>query len=347
MRLDSVALVLPSRVLTNEDVVALVGRHSAATYAGDLDRLLRGLRALLRRSGAERRHWRAPGEEVLGLVADAAGRAVEAAGVRKADVDLLICAGVDRGFAEPAGAYLLAQALDMAGVGCFDVGDGCNGWLRALELLFALFRAGAYRRALIVNAEFPMFEGGPVYPRLFGLRDRKELAWSFAGYTLGEGVTATVVSADPERDWEFQTSSRPDLADLSTVPLNGYQRYCRPSDRVGRTGVGHFAAFSGEMFAEATREVACLFRRLNAPVGQIRAIFPHGATQRSWDEGAKLLGVRHLMYYVYPRFGNLISASVPAGLASAVAAGQLRRGDRVALCGASAGMSFSVCSFVY
>ena len=42
MRLDSVALVLPSRVLTNEEVVALVGRHSAATYM-----LRRGMNPLL------------------------------------------------------------------------------------------------------------------------------------------------------------------------------------------------------------------------------------------------------------------------------------------------------------
>lgn len=192
-----------------------------------------------------------------------------------------------------------------------------------------------------------MFDGGPVYPRLFSLRDRNELAWSFAGYTLGEGVTATVVSAAPDRDWEFHVSSRPDLADLSTLPLPGYQRYCRPSERIGLSGTGHFMAFSSSMFAEAMREVERLFGRLEAPVSEIRAIFPHGATRRSWDEGAQRLGVRHLFYHVYPRYGNLISASIPAGLASAIDAGQICRGDRVAVCGASAGMSFSVCSFVY
>ena len=53
------------------------------------------------------------------------------------------------------------------------------------------------------------------------------------------------------------------------------------------------------------------------------------------------------MYHVYPQYGNLISASLPAGLATAIDAGHVRRGDRVAICGASAGMSFAVGAFEY
>src|SRR5258708_12884489 len=101
------------------------------------------------------------------------------------------------------------------------------------------------------------------------------------------------------------------------------------------------------MFAEATTEVAALFRRLTVPIGEIRAIFPHGATKRTWDEGAESLGVRDRLYHVYPRYGNLISASIPAGLATAIDEGVLRRGDRAVICAASAGLSFSACSFVY
>src|SRR5262245_19869599 len=157
MRLDAVKLALPSRVLTNDDIVALVRRHSEATYTGDLDRMLDEVRALLRRSGAETRHWLGTGEAVLSLVASAADRAFESAGCGKDDIDLLICASVDRGFVEPATAYFVAQALGMGRVSCFDILDACNGWTRALQVAFALFRCGAHQRALIINAEFPMF----------------------------------------------------------------------------------------------------------------------------------------------------------------------------------------------
>jgi 3-oxoacyl-[acyl-carrier-protein] synthase III len=347
MRIDAVKLVLPTHGLTNDDVVALIRRHSCATYGGDLDGLLARIQALLHRSGAEHRYWLADHEMVTDLTARATAQALDTAGCAPEDVDMLIVASVDRGFVEPATAYFLAQMLGMPHVQCFDVVDACNGWSRALQLLSALFQAGTVKRAIVINAEFPMFAGGPIYPKLFTLRTPEELAWSFAGYTLGEGVAVTVVSADPTRVWDFHHASRPDLADLCTIPLPGYERYAPPSTRIGHHGVCQFTAFSGDMFGEATRELVALFRRLRTPIQELRAIFSHGATRRSWDEGAEALGVRHLMRYVYPQFGNLVSASIPAGLATAIDAGEINRGDRIACCGASAGMSFSVCSFVY
>ena len=347
MRLDSVKLVLPSRRLENDEVVALVRRHSVGVYDGDLDRMLAGVGALLDRSGARERRWLGPGERPMALIGRAVEAALDEAGCRASDLDLLIWAGVDRGFVEPAGAYMVAQALELGRVSCFDVVDACNGWTRALQLARALFQTGECRRALVVNAEFPMFDDGPIYPRLFALDGRGRLGWSFAGLTLGEGVTATVLSVGPDQEWELYASSRPDLADLSTLPLRGYQRYCRPSERIGRNGVDRFAAFSGEMFAAAVDEVQRLFARLTVPVGEIKAIFPHGATRRNWDHGASWLGVRHLLYHTYPRYGNLVSASIPAGIATAIEAGALRRGDRVVVCCASAGMSFSAGSFRY
>jgi 3-oxoacyl-[acyl-carrier-protein] synthase III len=347
VRLDSVKVALPARPVSNDEILEMVRLESASTYHGDLDRLVALIRALLRRSGAEQRFWRAPGDTVMNLIAKAVDEAISSAGCRKTDVDLLICSGVDRGFVEPATAYLIAQALDLGTPACFDVVDACNGWSRSLQIVDSLFRGGIYRRALIVNPEFPMFEGGPIYPRLFALRDRTQLVWSLAGYTLGEGVAATVVSSDSNRDWEFHFASRPDLADLSTLPLTGYQRFCQAGERIAINGVGHFAAFSDQMFRHATAELHQLFQHLESPVGDVRVIFPHGATKRSWDLEAEKLGVRDRLFHTFPRVGNLASASIPASLAHAIDSGALRRGDRALTCVASAGMSFSVCSFVY
>ena len=47
------------------------------------------------------------------------------------------------------------------------------------------------------------------------------------------------------------------------------------------------------------------------------------------------------------RLGNLVSASMPAAMVLAEADGRLRRGDRVALVPASAGMVFGVGQFTY
>lgn len=347
MKIDAISVTLPARHLTNDDVVALVAEHSRAVFRGNLARALSRIRHLLRYSGARQRHWSGPDERPVDLVAQAFGRAVQAAGCQPRDIDLVIYAGVDRGFVEPANAHLVAQALGLARAQCFDLLDACNSWSRALQVSYGLLRAGLYRRIAIVNGEFNMFAGGPIYPALFCLETAEALEWRFPAFTLGEAATATILSPAPERGWEFCGAARTDLADLCTVPLPGWERYCRASARIGRDGHSRFASFGRELFLHAAAEVARVFRRLAVPRGEIRAIFPHAATRRAWQDGARRLGVEHLVYDVYARCGNLVSASVPAAMALAVEEGRLGRGDRVVGLVASAGMSFSAYSFVY
>jgi 3-oxoacyl-[acyl-carrier-protein] synthase III len=347
MKLDAVTLCLPSRRLTNEDIIALVQQHSEPSFEGDLKKALHTIRLLLRSSGAQFRYWLGENQTPLALISQATQEALDEAECDRGEIDLLIYASADRGFCEPANAYFVAHALGMDRVQCFDVLDGCNGWTRAIHLSYSLLATGAYRRILILNSEFNMYPGGPVYPKLFGLRCLEELNWRFPGFTLGEGVTATIVSYDAEREWEFHHSSRTDLSELCSVPIRGYERYCLPSDRIGRNDAGYFASFGSEMFAQGTPEVVALCRQLRAPIDAIKAIIPHTASKRVWDEAARMCGLQHLMYYIYPRCGNLVSASVPAGISMAAREGLIGRGDRVVGCVGSAGMSFFVYSFLY
>jgi 3-oxoacyl-[acyl-carrier-protein] synthase III len=347
MRLDATTFSAPSRVLTNEDVVALVREHSRPSLGAQLDHTLRKIDLLLKRSGARCRRWLADGERPLDLTVRSVRQALDRAGWGADDVDLLMYASIDRGFLEPANAYFVAASLGMRSVECFDVLDACNGWLRSAQIAQNAFAAGEHRRALIVNAEFPMLPGGAVYPALFRLESEAEVEWSFAAFTLGEGVTATLLSADTSNPWTFRFSSRPALSDLCTVPLYGYARYAEPSPRLARKGEARFSADSTTMFAAAAVELPALFRSLDLALDSVQLIVPHAATRRALDDGADLLGVRHLLHHVYPEYGNLASASIPAGIATALDAGRLGRDDRLIAVSASAGMSFGLAAFQY
>jgi 3-oxoacyl-[acyl-carrier-protein] synthase III len=347
VRIDSARVVLPSRRVSNDDLLGLIRSHSEGLFAGDLDGALARIASLLRRSGAEWRHWLDAEETPIGLVSQAVEAALGDAGCERDEVELLVYTGVDRGFLDPANAYFVAQALGFDKVECFDVVDACNGWSRALQLTYALFGAGLYRRVLLVAGEFPMFDGGAVYPDLFTLRTLEEVPRSFAAYTLGEAAAAAVVSCDPGRLWEFRFSSRPDLAHLCTVPLPGYQRYARDPEQAAANGVGRFTSNGGKMFSIARREVASLLRELTVPLEDVTAIFPHAATARDWEEGREALGIEPPLYNIYPRFGNLAAASIPAGIALAAAEERIHRGDRLLCLTGSAGMSFAAYSFVY
>jgi 3-oxoacyl-[acyl-carrier-protein] synthase III len=347
MKLDAVTVALPSRRLSNEDLLALIEEHSDGTFTGDLAATLAQVATLLRRAGARSRHWLVDDESPLDLMRQAIDQALEEAGCGKDEIDLLIYTGVDRGYVDPANAYFVAHAAGMDAVHCFDVLDACNGWSRALQLAEALFRAGGYRRILLVNGEFPMFPGGPVYPDLFALRSSDEIRYLFAAFTLGEAATATIVSPDPGRAWEFRFSSRTSFADLCTVPLQGFRRYAPSAKHAGRDEPVRLAAFSGEMFAVARREVPALLEELTASIDDVALIVPHAASFDAWEEGRKELAIEAPIYNIFSRCGNIAAASVPAGISLAAREGRVRRGDRLLCLTASSGMSFAAYSFVY
>jgi acyl-CoA:acyl-CoA alkyltransferase len=358
VRIAGIAVVFPSRIVSNDDVLEMIARESRTVFRGDLAqaRVLERVRQLLSYSGIRHRRWRLPGETPIQLLAQAIARALAEGACEPAEVDLLVYTGVGGGFAEPGNSYMVAHALGLRHTQCFDLRDACNSWARALQLISHAFRGDpALRRALVVNAEFNMHEGGPGVPDLFRLRHAGELEFCFPAYTIGEAATATLLVNDPARDWEFHFASRPDLADLCVIPESNYQGYCAlglnghdedAALRIGRNGAGRFTSFGSELSAHGTVAAVDLFRRLTVDPGTIRKIFPHASSKRDWDNGARMLGVKQLMFHIYPDYGNVVSASVPAGIALAKESGEIRPGDRLVAWVASAGMSFSVCSFV-
>jgi 3-oxoacyl-[acyl-carrier-protein] synthase III len=349
MKLDAVKVALPAHKLMNQDVVSLIEQHSQESYEGDLDKALQHILFYLNYSGAQYRNWLAETEKPIDLVTKAINEALQEANCSKNDIDLLIYTGIDRGFIEPGGSYLVAQALGMNRVQCFDILDACMSWTRALYLANNLLQTQSYKRIMIINAEFNMRSGAAVYPGIYQLQNFDQIAWSFPGYTLGEAATATIVSADPDRSWEFHFSSRPDLADLCTVPLIGFQGYCHPTPKTGRNGADRFTSYGNDLHLQGTDDAVAVFQKLSVSLAEIRAIFPHASSKKAWEEiaGSATPNVAPLLWHIYPYCGNLVSASVPAGIALAINEQHLNRGDRFVGWVGSAGMSFCAYSSIY
>ena len=347
MHLDSIQAAFPSRVVSNGELIELVRRHSRDAFEGDLEDTLALIERLLVLSGAQSRRWLADGETPLALIESAVTRALADAGVTPRDVDLLIYVGVAKGFLEPGQSYLVAQALGMDRAECFDILDACMSWTRAMHIADGFLSLGRYRRILIVNGELNTFEGGPLFPCNYRLQSRAQLEWTFASYTIGGAATATLVSADAEAPWWWRFSSRPDLADLCTIPTAGAALYSKPSEKIGKNAAFQFTSFGRELHRHAREPAVALMRALLAEHGEVRRIFPHASSFKEWDSFASDLGIADRLHHVYPEHGNLVSASVPAGIALAVEAGLVQRGDRLGGWVGSAGMSFAAYTFRY
>lgn len=345
MRIRSVELTLAGGLVTNDEIVERIAHHSRGYFGGNLRGLTRLVLRLLRGAGAETRYWSRGKAVPIDYIDEAVSRAIAKSGLVKSEIDLVVFAGVDKGFHEPANAYFVADYLGLNSAQCFDVADACNGWSRALQLCHGLFKTSDLRNALIINAEFPMFEGGPVYPRLFCLERLEQLRHRFPGYTLGEGAAATIVTAEDDPNWEYRTISRPSFADLCSVTCSAGTRFSKQSKRLNLNGPGQFVSFGKDLAQEGLAHAVSVLKSLSLPLDSVSAIFPHTVSQPAILAVASAAGASQLVYSVFPKVGNLISASIPAGLCLALKDGRVSEGDIAAGCVASAGMAYSAYTF--
>ncbi len=341
MIIRSLSLRTPSLRVTNDDVLAAISEANPNVSPRDVQRYCRTLASLLRRAGAQTRFYRdrAKGETALSLILDAATRAIDDSGIAPSDIDALIFCGVARGFLEPATAAFVSGALGLA-CDAFDVSEACMSWVRALHIAYNFLAAGTYSTVLIVNGEFTVFEHG--LPEVCVIKSPEQLRYTFAAFTIGEAASATVVGASPRR-WHFRFRSDPSLVDLCTLPIPGYEGFATPSNRLGLNGLHQLVSFSQELSSTAAAEMMRFVKETYSAPQRFDLWFPHAASASLCNAVARRLGLGDRVYSkVFAAYGNLISASIPAALAMAIEEGRLRRGDRIVLCPASAGMSLAL-----
>ncbi|MBB3257330.1 3-oxoacyl-[acyl-carrier-protein] synthase III [Paraburkholderia bannensis] len=343
MLIKNVAVSLPSKVVTNEEVIEMIRSHSVG-FDGEIDRSLRTIKTLLDRSGLVTRRWCESHESPIDHVAMATRKALSESYLRPEHIELFIFVGIGRGFLEPGNSHMMASALGFVNAECFDVVDACMSWTRAMSLVDSLFKAGQYRNALIVNAEFNMLAGGPLYPSNFALKNHAQIEYTLPSFTIGEAATATLVVPKEPDNFEFVFRGKPAAADFCTIPIHGYEGYCHPTERVGRNGDMRFTSYGHELHKNSD-EITEVFGKLSVPKSAIDIVFTHASSKAAWHGYGVKAGIEDKMFHIYPETGNLVSASIPAALAMAKDSGRLKRGDRAACWVGSAGMSFNVSSF--
>ena len=346
MRIDSIGVRIPTRRVTNDDILKMVEEHSPGTPAILLKTYQRMVQGLFKVAGSETRYVRdyRKGEKasqfIIGAIEDALAKADLAAD----KVDLLLYCGVGKGFLEPANGYFYAKKMGIQ-CSCFDIVDACMSWIRALEVSYEFLKSGRYKHILIVNGEFNLQHG---FPDNFKIKDLRQLAYTFPTYTIGEAASATLLSHS-DQEWEFTFKSLPELSDLCTIPLDQYDNFVEPTSRMGRNGLYNFVAYGREMFNAAHLYLAPLVKDVVGDLDQPDIYFPHAASDAAYLSASKNINLPlHKMFAnVFPVYGNIVSASIPMGMHMAIAEGRLCRGNKVVFCPASAGMVYSAVRFVF
>jgi 3-oxoacyl-[acyl-carrier-protein] synthase-3 len=133
------------------------------------------------RTGISFRHLAENGQTSSMLALEASRRALAAAGLQAADLDLIIVATSTPDFIFPSTACLLQGKLGNHGATTFDVQAVCSGFVYGLTIADKFIRSGSHRRALVVGAE--------VFSNILDWSDRATCV------LFGDGAGAVVLEA--------------------------------------------------------------------------------------------------------------------------------------------------------
>lgn len=338
MIIENVAASFPTRKVSNEEVVDLIRFHSKH-FNGDLSKALETVKTFLDHSGLITRQWQATGERPIEHLDHVVSSALKGSGLQCADIDLFIYVGVGRGFREPGNSYMVAKSLGILRAECFDVIDAGMSWTRALSLVDGLFKTDHHRNALVVNAEFNVTAGGSPSAAHFPLQSAAQLDLALPSYTIGEAATATLLLPDKPGNFHIAFRSRPDLADVCTVSSEALKDFLGSANSSEVLGEDRLAARGSELHRYLTQELTYLLKDAKLSKKDVDIVFTHTSSATEWHAAMARHGLAEKIYHLYPRSGNIVSASIPAALARAKEDGRLMAGDRVLFLMGSAGMS--------
>jgi 3-oxoacyl-[acyl-carrier-protein] synthase-3 len=301
-RISGTGSVLPDKVLTNADLEQIVDTSDEW---------------ITERTGIKKRHI-VDGETTCDIAEIASRRAIEAAGIKPQDIDLIVVATTTPDRVFPSTACLLQDRLDIHGCPAFDVQAVCTGFVYALGVADMFVTTGKAKHALVVGAETLS----------------KIIDWTDRGTCVlfGDGAGAVVISASDEPGI-LSTHLHADgqYKELLTVPAGISENYEQL-----KAGEAYMHMKGNEVFKMAVNTLGRIVDETlafnNMEKSDVDWLVPHQANIRIIVATARKLNMSmdHVVVTV-GETGNTSAASIPLALDTAVRDGRIERGQTLML----------------
>jgi 3-oxoacyl-[acyl-carrier-protein] synthase III len=307
----------PARVVSNFDLEKVVDTSDAW---------------IAERTGIRRRHVAADHEVTSDMAVAAGRRALEAAGLSVADLDMIIVGTISGDTPMPACAAHVQQKLGADEIPAFDVSAACAGFLFGVTIADQFIATGKTRCVLVIGVE--------LLSRLLNWDDRTTcvLFGDGAGAVVlgpalddGRGVLSTCIFTDGS------------LAGALQIPGGGT---AEPMTEEGLARKRNKVHMSGsEVFRVAIKNLTSASTLALKAAGltskELDWVVAHQANLRIITQVASRLAFPLEKFVLnIEEYGNTSSASIPIALDEAVRDGRIKEGQNVLLCALGAGISW-------
>ncbi|WP_260483287.1 beta-ketoacyl-ACP synthase III [Sphingomicrobium flavum] len=306
---------LPKRCVTNEELAQSVDTTNEW---------------IIERTGIRQRYLADDSETTSSLATEAAKKALEAAGIDAADIDLIVLATATPDQTFPATATTVQANLGIKDCIAFDVAAVCTGFLYALTVSDSMLRGGNARRALVIGAE--------TFSRILDWEDRTTCV------LFGDGAGALVLESREGEDGILATR-------LHAAGHHNELLYVDGGPSTTQT-VGHLRMRGREVFRHAVVNLAEVLNEVMEAAGMTAAdidwVVPHQANARILDATAKKLSLpADKVIVTVDQHANTSAASVPLAFDVAVRDGRIQRGDMVVMEAMGGGLTWGAAALRY
>jgi 3-oxoacyl-[acyl-carrier-protein] synthase-3 len=308
-RIAGTGSYLPPTILTNDELSKRVDTSDAW---------------IQERTGIRQRHIADKSQATSDLALEASLRALDAAGMKAGQIDLIVVATSTPDYVFPSAACLLQAKLGVKGCAAFDVQAVCSGFVYGLATADNFIRAGTHKNALVVGAE--------VFSRILDWNDRGTCV------LFGDGAGAVVLTAASKPGIHASIlHADGSYAGILSVPGN----VCGGAI----TGSPFLQMQGNQVFKIAVKVLDEVARETVAAAGMtlddVDWLIPHQANVRILEATAKRLGLpRERLVVTVDHHANTSAASIPLALDEYVRAGRIKPGDKVMMQGVGGGFTW-------
>lgn len=268
------------------------------------------------------------------LAAQAAKKALEAAGLNAEDIDLIIVGTVTPDMGFPSTACLVQDKIGATKAAAFDLEAACSGFVYGLTVAHQFIATGFYKHILVIGAE--------TLSRILDMKDRNTCV------LFGDGAGAVVLgpSDDESGLLSFDLGADGAGGKFLYLPAGGSQMPATENTVKDRL---HYVKMEGsDVFKFAVRAMGSsamkALESANLKLADVKYMVPHQANIRIIQAAAKKLELPLERVKVnLDAYGNMSAASIPVALDEAVREGSIQKGDHVVMVGFGGGLTWASC----
>lgn len=292
----------PAKVLTNEDLTKLVDTSDEWIQS---------------RVGIRTRHIAGADESVADMAGRAAEKALTAAGLTGAEIDLVLvatCTALDR---SPNIAARVAARVGAPSPATIDINSACSGYPHALAVADQAIAAGSATRALVIGAE--------------KLSDFTDWSDRSTCVLVGDGAGAAVVVASKEPEiGPVVWGSVPDMGKAVVIEA--------PTNTLSQEGQAVYRWATTTLPAIALR----VCEKAGVKLEDLGGVVLHQANLRIIEPIVRKIGsVNAVIARDVRESGNTSAASIPLAFSKLVERGEIEKGAPVLLFGFGGGLSYA------